>query len=283
MKKQKSKFKKMMTLDVDMLPKSIAERQAFEDDTLTPLVDDIRFNIEQRDNKEDEVSDSHSTPLSQPEYVKEIAIMRERYSSSGFDRTTEASCIPMGSEIRRENLTIRLQEDFDILGSDSAEKQIRMQLASGKNRWNHEFDQVTNVSFRDTDFPELKTRTSDDAYEKNPRHGQLVSINHSLVLTSQELLLVMKGKVSVRETFEPQKVFYSLFREEGVKDNFRGGLWCNLLDIYSLKHGHSAAFFAKLTEIENKKLEKTIDGDTIADRSDLLVNKLTNEYLKPDA
>ena len=97
-----------MTVDVDMLPKSIAERQAFEDETLTPLVDDIHFNIEQRDNKDDVISDSHSTPMSQPEYVKEIAIMRERYSSNGFDRTTESSCLPMGSEIRRENLTIRL-------------------------------------------------------------------------------------------------------------------------------------------------------------------------------
>lgn len=47
--------------------------------------------------------------------------MRERYSSHGFDRTTESSCLPMGSEIRRENLTIRLQEDFDIIASDSAE------------------------------------------------------------------------------------------------------------------------------------------------------------------
>jgi hypothetical protein len=60
-------------------------------------------------------------------------------------------------------------------------------------------------------------------------------------------------------------------------------LWCNLLDIYRLKNGHSAAFFAKLTEIENKKLEWTIDNDTIADRSDLLVDKATNKYLKPDA
>ena len=93
----------------------------------------------------------------------------------------------------------------------------------------------------------------------------------------------MKGKVNIREGFEKKRVFYSLFREQGVQDNFRGGLWCNLLDIYRLKNGHSAAFFAKLTEIENKKLEWTIDNDTIADRSDLLVDKATNEYLKPDA
>lgn len=97
-----------MTLDIDMMPKSIVARQAFEDDALTPLVEDIRFNIEKRGENDDEVSDSHSTPLSLPEYMKEIAIMRERYSNSGYDRTTEASCMPMGSEIRRENLTIRL-------------------------------------------------------------------------------------------------------------------------------------------------------------------------------
>lgn len=97
MKKQKSKFRKLATLDVDMLPKTIAERQAFEDDTLTPLVEDINFNIEQRVS--DDVSDTRSTPSSQPEYLKEIAIMRDRYSSSGFDRATQASCLPMGSEI----------------------------------------------------------------------------------------------------------------------------------------------------------------------------------------
>jgi len=46
--------------------------------------------------------------------------------------------------------------------------------------------------------------------------------------------------------------------------------------------GHHSAFFAKLSEIENKQLETIIDNDTIADRSDLLVNKANNEYLKPD-
>lgn len=103
--------------------------------------------------------------------------MRDRYSSSGFDRATQASCLPMGSEIQRENLTIRLQQDFDIPASDSAETQVREQLLSGKNRWNHEFEQMTNVSFRDSEFPDLTKRSSDDAYQKNPRHGQLVSIN----------------------------------------------------------------------------------------------------------
>ena len=191
---------------------------------------------------------------------------------------------PMGSEIIRENLESRLQQDFDLNNYEaSAINQVTTELATGKNRWNHEFDHLSNVHFRDTEFPELSQRQNEDAFEKNPRHGQLVSVNHSLVLTSQELLLVMKGKVNIREGFEKQRVFYSLFREQGVQDNFRGGLWCNLLDIYCLKNGHSAAFFAKLTEIENKKLEWTIDNDTIADRSDLLVDKATNEYLKPDA
>ena len=93
----------------------------------------------------------------------------------------------------------------------------------------------------------------------------------------------MQQKLSIRKDFDQQVVFFNLFREEGIKDNFRGGLWCNLLDIFSLKNGHNSAFFAKLSEIENKHLESIIDNDTIADRSDLLVNKAKNEYLKPDA
>jgi hypothetical protein len=92
----------------------------------------------------------------------------------------------------------------------------------------------------------------------------------------------MQQKANIRKDFDQQVVFYSLFREEGINDNFRGGLWCSLLDIYSLKMGHHSAFFAKLSEIENKQLETIIDNDTIADRSDLLVNKANNEYLKPD-
>ena len=93
----------------------------------------------------------------------------------------------------------------------------------------------------------------------------------------------MQRKANIRNDFDQRVVFYSLFREEGINDNFRGGLWCSLLDIYSLKQGHHSAFFAKLSEIENKQLETIVDNDTIADRSDLLVNKANNEYLKPDA
>lgn len=167
--------------------------------------------------------------------------------NSGYTRQ------PMGSSFIRENLESRLQQDFDIDNNEaSAAKTVETELFTGKNRWNHEFDFLSNIQFNDTEFPELIQLDDKNAYEKNPRHGQLVSINNSLVLTSQELLLVMKGKVNIREGFERQKVFYSLFREQGIQDNFRGGLWCNLLDIYQLKKGHSAAFFAKLTEIENK-------------------------------
>ena len=59
MKKAKSKFRKLVTLDVDMLPKAIAERQAFEDETLTPLVEEVYFNIERCC---EDVSDTQSTP-----------------------------------------------------------------------------------------------------------------------------------------------------------------------------------------------------------------------------
>lgn len=91
----------------------------------------------------------------------------------------------------------------------------------------------------------------------------------------------MLQKISIRD-LDQEVVFYSLFREEGIEDSFRGALWCNLLDIKELKNGHSYNFFAKLGEIENKELEAMVEKDNIADRSDLIVNKATNEYLKPD-
>lgn len=75
-------------------------------------------------------------------------------------------------------------------------------------------------------------------------------------------------------------MFYTLFREEGVPDKYRGGLWINLLNASELKNGHGSTFFAKLGEMPNKELEILIDNDTIADRSDLLVSK--DVYLKPD-
>lgn len=97
--------------------------------------------------------------------------------------------------------------------------------------------------------------------------------------------MVLKQKVDIRdkEHFEEKRVFASLFREKGIDDGMRGALWCNLLNINELKNGHAAAFFAKIIEMKNDELDQILDKDTIADRSDLLVDKLTNTYLKPDA
>ena len=78
-------------------------------------------------------------------------------------------------------------------------------------------------------------------------------------------------------------MFYTLFREEGVSDAERGGLWINLLGARDLRLGHGTTFFSKLSQIENKELLNLVEKDQIAHRSDIPVDKAAGTYLKPDA
>lgn len=57
--------------------------------------------------------------------------------------------------------------------------------------------------------------------------------------------------MDIRSDFDEEKVFYTLFREQGVSDRERGGVWINLLGAADLKKGHNETFFAKISEIEN--------------------------------
>jgi hypothetical protein len=75
--KRKSNFRKIGTVDVSKMPNIIIERQKFEDEALTPLVDNdqIHFNIETRGH--DNSDNNLSRQMSQPDYIKEIKIMKE--------------------------------------------------------------------------------------------------------------------------------------------------------------------------------------------------------------
>ena len=74
--KRKSNFRKIGTIDVSKMPNVIIERQKFEDEALTPLVDNdqFHFNIETRGHDN---SDNLSRQMSQPDYIKDIKIMKE--------------------------------------------------------------------------------------------------------------------------------------------------------------------------------------------------------------
>ena len=154
----------------------------------------------------------------------------------------------MGDDISSENLKARLEEDFD----DSDFK--------NNNSSFNKYSEVTS--------------------EANRSVGSVGSQSQIPTLSSQDLLLISLQKKKVRQDYDRRIVFWTLFREEGVQDKYRGGLWINLLGAAELRAGHHSTFFAKLAEMPNKELETRIDNDTIAERSDLLVSK--DVYLKPD-
>lgn len=89
-------------------------------------------------------------------------------------------------------------------------------------------------------------------------------------------------KVDIRLTFDTKRVFYTLFREKGVKDRMRGGLWINLLDAHNTKKMHGSTFFEKMVMMENADLHNKVTKDRIVDRSDILVSKAEHKFLKPN-
>jgi hypothetical protein len=119
-------------------------------------------------------------------------------------------------------------------------------------------------------FPDIKPKNS------------INRISDIEALTSAELQLVVKQQVDIRTAFDKERVFYTLFRESGIKDSWRGALWINLLGAHELRQSHSSTFFAKLSEFDNQELAQIVEKDQIADRSDILVDKATGTYLKPN-
>jgi len=102
------------------------------------------------------------------------------------------------------------------------------------------------------------------------------------MLTQEELESVVDQKVDIRTAFEPKRVFYTLFREDGINDRLRGGIWINLLDAYNTKIMHGSTFFEKLVAADNNDLHNKVTKDNICERSDILISKTDQTYLKPD-
>ena len=71
--------------------------------------------------------------------------MRERYTLQRTD-----SVKPMGgNEISKEGLNERLEEDFSFKSELNSTEKLQQNLAVGKNRWNHEFEEESKSNEED--------------------------------------------------------------------------------------------------------------------------------------
>ena len=94
------------------------------------------------------------------------------------------------------------------------------------------------------------------------------------------LLRICLGQKDINKDVSRNKLFWTLFSEEGILDSERGAIWCKLLKIDQIIE-RSQGIYKKLANLENDDLDIAIDKDGI-ERAGILKQIGTSDFVIPD-